>query len=250
MPKVVILGTSNGIPNEEHENTHLAVQSDERWVMIDCVGNPIVRTLQAGLKHDELSDIVLSHFHPDHVSGLPLLLMGMGLSMHSKPLAIHGLAQTLSQVKALLTLFRWETFVEFPVSFEEIPAEELMPVVETDAFTLLTSPVNHFIPTVGFRIEFKASGKVLAYSCDTAPTASVVRLAENADVLLHEATGGSGGHSSAAQAGEVAKAAGARALYLIHYPIVNVDLEALAEEAAKTFGNEVRLAKDLMTFEF
>ena len=45
----------------------------------------------------------------------------------------------------------------------------------------------------------------MAYSCDTEPCDEVIRLSEGVDVLIHEATGESLGHSSARQAGEIAK---------------------------------------------
>ncbi len=40
MPKVIILGSSNAIPSQEHENTHMVVVGEERMVLIDCVSNP------------------------------------------------------------------------------------------------------------------------------------------------------------------------------------------------------------------
>ena len=88
MPKVVILGSSNAIPTPEHENTHLAVVGEERMVLIDSVSNPILRLQQAGLDFNDLTDVILTHFHPDHVSGVPLLLMGMWLMGRVEPVAL------------------------------------------------------------------------------------------------------------------------------------------------------------------
>ena len=76
------------------------------------------------------------------------------------------------------------------------------------------------------------------------------RLAKNADVLIHECTSASPGHSSASQAGEVATQAGAKSLLLIHYHARGIDPEYLTVEARKTFGGDVRLAQDFMEIEF
>ena len=79
MPKVIILGSSNAVPSIDHENTHLVIVGEERTILVDCVSNPIVRLEQAGIDFNDLTDIVITHFHPDHVSGMPLLLMDMWL---------------------------------------------------------------------------------------------------------------------------------------------------------------------------
>jgi ribonuclease Z len=69
-------------------------------------------------------------------------------------------------------------------------------------------------------------------------------------VLIHEATGESIGHSSAAQAGATARDAGVESLVLIHYPVGDTDVAKLVEEARGTFSGDVRLAEDFMKIEF
>ena len=95
MPKVIILGSSNAVPSLNHENTHLVIVGNERTILVDCVSNPIVRLEQAGIDFNDLTDIVITHFHPDHVSGMPLLLMDMWLMGRTKPLNIYGLLTRL-----------------------------------------------------------------------------------------------------------------------------------------------------------
>ena len=75
-------------------------------------------------------------------------------------------------------------------------------------------------------------------------------MAEGADVLIHEASGASKGHTSAAQAGEIASVAGVAELYLIHYPTRSSDPGRLIEDAGKKFAGSVRLAKDCMELVF
>jgi ribonuclease Z len=90
---------------------------------------------------------------------------------------------------------------------------------------------------------------VLAYSCDTEPCEQTVRLADGADVLIHEAGGATFGHSSAEQAGEIAAKSEAGKLYLIHYPTGRFAKGDIAAEASKTFQGEIVIAKDFMTFD-
>jgi ribonuclease Z len=109
--------------------------------------------------------------------------------------------------------------------------------------------VQHFIPTMGLRIDFPKNKTRLAYSCDTEPCAQVIRLAEGADILIHEASGLTPGHSSAAQAGEIATLAEVGRLYLIHYPTGAFAGGDLVADASTTYKGEVRLAEDLAYIE-
>lgn len=251
MPKVIILGSSNAIPTKDNENTHMVIVGKNHMVLVDCVSNPILRLEQAGLDFNDLTDIVVTHFHPDHVSGLPLLLMDMWLMGRKKQINIFGLHHTLDRIEDLMNFYAWAEWPDFfPVAFYRLPSSEMSTVMENAEFKIFCSPVRHLIPTIGMRIEFHHAQKVMAYSCDTEPCHQVVRLANGADVLIHEAAGASIGHSSAGQAGEIASQAEAGSLYLIHYPTGRFANGDLVAEAKQKFQGQVALAKDFMELDF
>jgi ribonuclease Z len=251
MPKVIILGSSNAIPTKGSENTHMVIVGEERMLLVDSVSNPIQRLEQAGLDFNNLTDIIVTHFHPDHVSGIPLLLMDMWLMGRQRPLNIYGLHYTLDRVETLMGLYNWSEWPDFfPVVFYRIPTREMSPVLDCPDFIIHASPVRHMIPNIGLRIQFKHSHQSVAYSCDTEPCDEVIRLSEGVDVLIHEATGESMGHSSAKQAGEIARKAEVGRLLLIHYPTGKYANGDLVAEARGTFLGDVALAKDFMTLEF
>ncbi len=247
MPELIFLGTSNAIPDLRHENTHMALVGQNRLLLIDCANNPIVRLSQAGLNVHDLTDLLLTHFHPDHVSGVPSLLMNCWLLGRKDPLHIYGLAHTLERVQKVMEFYEWSNWPDFyPVYFHVLLDRELFPALENPEFRIFTSPVCHMVPCIGLRIEFPTSSRVIAYSCDTEPCPQVVRLAAQADLLIHEASGASVGHSSAAQAGEIAHQAGVKALYLVHYPTGDFDPRPLVEQAGQSFPGPVTLAEDFM----
>lgn len=251
MPKLIILGSSNAIPDREHENTHMVVVGDRTTVLVDCVSSPILRLERAGVDFHSLTDLILTHFHPDHVSGVPQLLMNMWLMGRKNALNIYGLHHTVDRMEDLMGFYSWAEWPAFfPVAFYRLPAQELTVVMENEEMRVLASPVRHMIPAIGLRFEFKRSGKSLAYSCDTEPCPEVVRLAQGADVLIHESAGAFRGHSSAAQAGETARQAEVGALYLIHYPTGPYASGDLVAEARERFPGEVRLAEDFMSISF
>lgn len=251
MSKVIILGSSNAVPTRKAENTHMVIVGENRTVLVDSVSTPTVRLEQAGVELDQITDIIATHFHPDHVSGIPLLLMDLWLLGRKGPVNIYGLVDTIERIEGMLELYSWRDWPNFfPVVFHKLPSTELTTVLDCPDFLIKSSPVHHMIPTIGLRFEFKDSSKVLAYSCDTEPCDEVVRLSEGANVLIHEATGDSFGHSSARQAGEIAEKARVAKLYLIHYVTTGPSSEHLIAEAAETFHGEIKLAKDFMILDF
>lgn len=250
MPKVIILGSSNAVPSKDHENTHLIILGRERTILVDCVNNPVVRLEEAGVNLDDLTDIVITHFHPDHVSGVPLLLMDMWLMGRTKPLNIYGLHYTLDRLEGLMGFYGWAEWPNFfSVGFFRLPETEMAFVMDSNEFKIYSSPVHHMIPTIGLRVECKLLDKVLAYSCDTEPCEQTVHLADGADILIHEAGGASYGHSSAEQAGEIASQAEVGKLYLIHYPTGKFADGDLAAQARKTYKGEIIVATDFMTID-
>ena len=250
MVKVTILGTSNAISTPGHENTHMVAAGEERMVLVDCVSNPILRLEQAGLDFNDLTDIVITHFHPDHVSGLPLLLMDMWLMGRTRPIDIYGLQYTIDRIEKLMDLYSWSDWPDFfPVRFQRLPDSEHAAVLDCPDFKVLCTPVEHFIPTIGLRFDAHGSGKSLVYSCDTEPCAQMVRLASGADLLIHEASGEQKGHSSAAQAGEMAAKAGVKELCLIHYPTGQFSDGNPVRAAGEKFQGRIFLAEDYMALD-
>lgn len=245
MGRVVILGSASAVPDAEHENTHMLVEAGGHCVLVDCPGSPIVRLGQAGVDVLRLTDIILTHFHPDHVSGFAALLMGLWLLGRKTPLNVYGLEPTIQRAKAMMDLYDWNHWPGFyPVNFSIIQAEERAVVFNDAELRVSASPVDHLIPTIGLR--FDLGSYALAYSCDTQPSEVVRRLAEGVDVLIHEATGSSVGHTSPEKAGEIAAQAGAGSLYLIHYPPQLVKPETLLEKARQFFNGKVYVAHDFM----
>ena len=246
MDNVIVLGSANAVSDEHHENAHLFLTTDKRKILIDCPGNPVVRLKEAGVVLNSITDIILTHFHPDHVSGLPLLLLDMWLLGRKIPLPIYGLEHTISRAKKMMGLFDWEKWPGFFevnfITINELPMQE---VFSDNDLRLVTSPVKHLLPTIGLRFEFKQSGVVFVYSSDTEPAEAVVELANRADVLIHEANGNSVGHSSREQCGNIAEKANVKKLYLIHYP-TKAEPSTLISEAQTSYSGPIFVCQDFM----
>jgi ribonuclease Z len=247
MGRVIVLGSGTAISEEGHENTQLLIQQHERTVLVDCGNSPLIRLKKAGIQFNQVTDLILTHFHPDHVGGLPGFLVESWLMGRKNPLHIYGLAHTIDRTETLMGLFDWKKWPNlFPVTFHRLPDQEMSLVIQSPTLQIYTSPVKHMVPTVGLRISFLPEEKVVAYSCDTEPCPQVIGLAQDADVLFHEATGGSIGHSSAAQAAHAARQAGVQTLYLIHYSRKSQDQTSWLDEARRIYPGPILLAQDEM----
>jgi ribonuclease Z len=251
MARLMVLGSAAAVADAEHDNTHFLLQGDHgSLVLVDCGSNPLTKLPRFGIHYEDLDDMILTHFHPDHVSGVPILLMQMWLLGRKDPLQVYGLHHCLGRVEDMLAAFAVKTWPGFfPVHFHRVPEQADRLVLDNDDFRITSWPTHHFIPTIGLRIEVKTTGTVVSYSGDTEPIPHIVALARGADVLLHEAAGAGFGHSSAAQAGEVATEAGAKRLILIHYNVWDTDPFPLIDQARAIYNGPVELAVDYGEYE-
>lgn len=252
MARIVVLGSAAVVSDAEHDNTHFVLIGErDSPILVDCGSNPLGKLKDLGIGDDGLCDVILTHFHPDHVSGVPNMLMHMWQLGRQAPLRFYGLPHCINRTEDLMASFAWETWPNFfPVTFHRVRERAGALVLENADFRITAWPVKHFIPTVGLRIENKLTGNILAYTCDTEPTSSLDELCDSADMLIHESAGQGPGHSSAHQAGETATRAQAKSLYLIHYQVWNTDPRPLVSQAQQAFEGPVILCQDYDEYEF
>jgi ribonuclease Z len=241
---VHLLGTGAGASDPWRTTTMLAFAREGRALVVDCGGDVVQPLLAAGLGVDAIDAIVITHEHPDHVSGFPLFLERIWLLGRRRSLPVLGIRPALEQARRCLDAFPvvrgWEGLPD--LEWREVPHEEGAEVLTSDLWRVRAAPGTHGVPVIGLRVEDRVGGGVCAYSCDTARSDAIVALSRGADLLLHEASGTpQGGHTTFREAGEVARAAGAGRLVLVHLPPGAGDA-ALAETRAAFPG--ARLGAD------
>ena len=243
MPTLHLLGTGAAVSDPDRTTTMLAFEDDGDTVVVDCGGDVVQRLLKAGIHLASISALILTHEHPDHVSGFPLFMEKIWLAGRRHPLPIYGIREALDQAGRCFDTFdtsRWEGLPER--RWNVVAEEDEAAVLENERWGIVASPGRHSVPVVGLRVTAKSARKVVAYSCDTEPSSTIARLAAGADILIHEATGEGPGHSSARQAAEIARDAGVERLLLVHLPpsIPDEDLAAARSVFAATeIGREL-----------
>ena len=203
-------------------------------IWLDC-GNGTLPALMRHADPTELSAVVITHVHPDHcvdLYGLHVLnrygLERLGLPVY----APGGLEETM---RALVG--------EWGGAFDWVAVGDEQRI-DIGPVGLRFSRTDHPPPTLA--VEIAHDGKRLVYTSDTGPLWSPDVFDPGADLLLSEATYEHNDirsplHISARQAGEKAKAAGARRLMITHlWP--TVDPNVSVAEASAAFGAPVTLA--------
>ena len=223
-----LLGTGSALSDASRTTTMLAFEGEEGVLLIDCGGDALQRMLAHELDPARLLGVILTHEHPDHIGGLPLLVERLWVAGRRTPLPIWGIEPVLRTAEALLRLFDTSDWPEFAgVSPQVVAHTTEAPMLRIGQWTLHANPTRHSLPGIALRL--RVGDAMVAYSGDTEPTASFVTFARGADLLIHEATGAVVHHSSIEQAASVASASGAKRLVLVHLPN---DLEGRSEELA------------------
>jgi ribonuclease Z len=245
MAELVVLGSAASVPDAVHDTVGLVLREPGSAILVECGGSPLHKLARIGISPEEIRAVILTHRHADHLYGLPILVQGLWLDGRELPLPVYGPRQALDLARELLDLFGLGEREEmFSLQWRPVPLRTGRLVLEMGDLRVTSAPVSHREnETLALRFENRATERAIVYSADTEPSEALVSLASGASILVHEATGDLPGHSSPAQAAEVAREAGVEQLVLIHYPVRGIDPEAWRRQAAG-FPGPVRLASD------
>jgi ribonuclease Z len=203
---VVLCGTGSPLADPERASACTAVLAGGHFLLFD-VGPGAWENLQLfGLPVAEVSGVLITHFHSDHIGGLgEALTQAWIASGRATPLLVYGPPGVDDVVAGFNRAYahdrRYRTVHHRPEYMPEAGGEGRartfgMPAagehvtvlddggVRVKAFVVDHAPVE---PAVGYRVEF--AGRSVVISGDTAPTPSLVANAKGADLLVHEALG-------------------------------------------------------------
>lgn len=248
MPVLHLLGTGAALSSPNRTTTMLAFETYASVVVVDCGGDVVQRLLAAGVDLDHITALVITHEHPDHVGGFPLFMERIWLAGRRQPIPVCGPEPALFQARRIFESFDTSGWKGMPkIEWHPVALEEGARVWEDEHWRITATPGTHSVPVIGVRVEDVRGGGVVVYSCDTERSDAIARLADSADILVHEATGDLPGHTSAQDAAHVAAQAGAGRLVLVHLPpeISRADLA----EARHSFA-DLELGEDGSRYAF
>lgn len=244
---LVTVGTGTVAPSATRTAACHWVSRGNLKILLDCGAGTLHRLAQFGLPWQDVTHVILSHFHPDHWGELPMLVYALKYTTappRSDALVILGPPGVVRLIKALAAGYGpWLLDPGFPIGILDVRDGEPFPL---DAeVNLETFPVPHTPESVA--LSLTAPEGRLVYTGDTGPSSELGRWASGADLLLAEcslpAERAVDIHLTPEQAGDLARVAGARQLVLTHFypPVENSDP---ARAAAARFPGTIRAARD------
>lgn len=185
--KIIFLGTGGSVPTARRDNTSLLLDFKDIFVLIDCPGSLPARLEKSGYRADQLSDIFITHIHPDHVYGLPSFIHV--LREREEPLRLYGSAESVDFCVALLRLFNLNREkIWNHLKFYRLEAGKAMSLYS--GLTVVAFKVRHHSSSLAFL--FKAGDIRILITGDTAPERELLAEIAPGSVLVHDCSFTSG----------------------------------------------------------
>ena len=226
--QLTFLGTSSMVPTKERNQIAVFLSYGSEGILFDCGEGTQRQFKLAGISLTKVTKILISHWHGDHVLGLPGLMQSLSSTEYNSTLEIYGPSGTKKRMEKMFEAFVFDKRLNFIV--KEIKSGIFF---ENDDFKLESDTLEHGIETLGFRfvekdkrkidmkkikkfgipegpllgklqqgkeiehngkkimpddITYIESGKKLAYITDTVLCDNCYEIADNVDLLISEAT--------------------------------------------------------------
>lgn len=226
--KITFLGTSAMMPTIDRNHTSIFLQHEDEGILIDCGEGTQRQLRKAKISPNKITKLLITHWHGDHVLGIPGLIQNLNANNYQKTLEIYGPKNSKEYLKNMLSGFAFQGRVKY--NLREVSSGK---IYEGKNFIIGAMPVNHIIPCLAYSITekdrlkinlnylkkfnlkqhpllgdlqkgkdiiYKGSkiqvkkatttikGKKVTIILDTAPCKNAETIAKNSDLLITEAT--------------------------------------------------------------
>lgn len=275
--ELTLLGTAGGpAPKRTRSAPSQVVTVGGASYVVDCGNGAARQMVLAGHDLASIRTMLLTHHHSDHNADYGNLLLLAWASNLEQPIHAYGPPPILDMTGHFFALNEFD--IETRIGDEGLrrPQELLIPheitapsvVYEDDRVRVTATLVDHPPIETALAYRIDTDDRSVVISGDTAPCENLVRLAEGADVLVHEvmylpavedmAARYNGtrllqhlraSHTDVAEVGALAQRAGVKTLVLSHFVPTDADIpdEVWAKHASQGFDGEVVVGRDLLT---
>ncbi|MDD6213402.1 MAG: ribonuclease Z [Clostridiales bacterium] len=154
MLDVCLLGTGGMMPLPYRWLTSLMLRYQGSQLLIDCGEGTQIAAKKSGWSFKPIDVVCFTHYHADHISGLPGLLLTMGNAERTEPLLFIGPKGLERVVNALRTI---APELPFPLKFMELTEKEHD--IEVNGMHIHAFRVNHNVVCYGYSVEIHRAGK-------------------------------------------------------------------------------------------
>lgn len=146
--EIIFLGTSSAVHSKERNHPSIALKAFGNVMLFDCGEATQKQLLFTHVSPMKISKIFISHYHGDHILGLPGLLQSMSLNGRENSLTIYG-PKGLNDLKDAIYHLGY-CAIDYPVEFIEIDSGI---VEKTDEYVIKAQRVKHNVPSLAYSIE-------------------------------------------------------------------------------------------------
>ena len=279
--KVTLLGTASPSPRPTRMGPSTLVEAGDQKLLFDAGRGVPVRLWQMKVSMGTLNALFITHYHSDHVSGIPDLWLTGWLSppfgRRTTPFLVIGPSGAKSLMENLEKAYALD--IKIRIEDEKLPPEGIAVKVEEFAkdgviyekngVKVTAFEVDHgaaIKPAYGYKVEYK--GRSVVISGDTRYNENVIKYGTGADLLIHEVGSARpelmsnlfvqriiGHHTTPKEAGTVfAKAQPKLAVYthivlLSSANVAEPTLEQVVAETRQTYAGPLEVGDDLTSFE-
>ncbi|HLC22383.1 MAG TPA: ribonuclease Z [Candidatus Nanoarchaeia archaeon] len=153
--EIILLGTSSMVPTANRNHTAALLRHHDETILIDCGEGTQRQFRKAKISPTKMTRILITHWHGDHVLGLPGLIMTLAANHYGRPLLIYGPQGTKANLEKMFSFFATPTVLSWKA--HDIDSGV---VFESDDLQIVAYPVKHGIPTLAYRFVEKDKRKI------------------------------------------------------------------------------------------
>jgi ribonuclease BN (tRNA processing enzyme) len=189
--RIIFLGTGDAFfAGGRHQAAYLIespIASAEGNLLLDCGATALASLNRQNVRVESIDAIFLSHFHGDHIAGLPFLFLHyIYIAPRRRPLKIIGPPGVESRIRKLFQAMYADVAAEpLPFTlefFETSPQAEF----SCGGIRLHPFPVPHQEQPISLGCEIEAGGRKIVYTGDSGWTEDLIARAQNADLFICE----------------------------------------------------------------
>jgi ribonuclease Z len=268
--RVTLLGTGTPRPLMDRFGPSILVEAGDEKLIFDVGRGAMQRLVQLEVSYADLTGVLLTHLHSDHIVGLPdLWLTGWIISNRATPLPLWGPAGTSKMAEGLESAFSFDREIRVrddkaPAAGGHLDARDIgeQVVFDRGGVKVTSFLVDHGIvrPALGYRVD--AGGRSVVLSGDTRYSRSLIEHAKGVDLLIHEVGAGSpeelrrsersrtiiDHHTTPEQAAQLFNEVRPKLAVFSHIVLRDARVEDVMRTTRLTYAGPLQLGEDLMRF--
>lgn len=249
-----VLGASSTLTPPGDSNASLALSNGERIILIDAGGDLLTGLDRADLDPTRISDVIITHSHPDHTYGLPFLSHSF---YHDRgEVTCWSTEEAIPRLKKSLEAYDLQKPVRYlTFKFRTVSLSAIEPIDLAISLNVSSFPTNHSRESFGLVME--SSVQTIVFSGDTQPCEATHRVGTEADVLIHDCQGlqgykhfFEGSHTSARELSKLADELNVDVLVPFHHNLVELPggWEEIGTELRESYGGKIVYPQEGMGF--